>query len=396
MFRFKFKYLLIPILLGSSSSLISQVTPELQLASMGVMSFNTDFLSDSSISAINDFSDSGLLLGFRQKLYNNYRGQMVMGFQFPDAESDLGQLFFHQMFLKIESKSNILKMGRSRVMNSLIEFPTLRDDDAIPFSDVLNPFSAGENSEENQYGNVLEAIHIFKQRYELRIHSEHYTKTPIPPATSETDFSINSLGVSFEYRVPDDQRWNRKILNQIGISSNNFLTNRASISSDLDQSLNIIIFSTILNIVPDPVHFFDVRHQSIYNFGFDEVNSIANNADLTRAKSFATLTSLRYLYRKLERPDIQLSLSFGYKNFSGVTNSTNQSLLLVNGFRRIGENFDVGLQYQYNAFSGDLESLYGKNDHLIRFALLFSVDQLWNEQFDDRKSLLNLEHGYIP
>ncbi|MCH8272396.1 MAG: hypothetical protein IIB41_03980, partial [Candidatus Marinimicrobia bacterium] len=92
------------ILLGSQSLSWGQVTPEFELASKGVMSFNVDFLSNSSASAINDFSDSGLMFGFRQKLYNNYRGQMVIGFQFPDADSDLGQIFFNQMFLKIENK----------------------------------------------------------------------------------------------------------------------------------------------------------------------------------------------------------------------------------------------------------------------------------------------------
>ena len=152
------------ILFGSSSLSWGQVTPEFELASKGVMSFNVDNLSDSSASAINDFSDSGLMIGFRQKLYSNYRGQMVIGFQFPDADSDLGQIFFNQMFLKIENRSNILKMGRSRVRSALIDFPTLRDDDAILFTDVLNPFSTGENSEDNQYGNFSEVAHLFGQR----------------------------------------------------------------------------------------------------------------------------------------------------------------------------------------------------------------------------------------
>jgi len=384
------------ILLGSHSLSWGQVTPEFELASKGVMSFNVDRLSDSSTSAINDFSDSGLMIGFRQKLYNNYRGQMVIGFQFPDADSDLGQIFFNQMFLKIENKSNILKMGRSRVKSALIDFPTLRDDDAIPFTDVLNPFSTGENSEDNQYGNVSEVARLFGQRYWLRIHGEHFTETPIFPATAETDFSINSIGASLEYRVPQTQVWNRGILSQIGISSNNFLNVPLLYSNEKDRALRNLIFSTILNVHPDPVHFWDLRHQTIINFGFDEIKSIGDNADLTRARSLATFTSIRYLHRKLERPSGQLSLSLGYKSYPALSNSTNQFQSVVNGFYRIGENFDAGLQYEYNMFSGDLESLFGKNEQRIILALVFSVDILWNEQFDDRGSLLHLEHGYIP
>jgi len=253
MYRIKMEFcFLFLILLGSQSLSVGQVSPEFQLASKGVMSFNVDYLSNNSASAINDFSDSGLMIGFRQKLYSNYRGQMVIGFQFPDADSDLGQIFFSQMFLKIESKSNILKMGRSRVKSALIDFPTLRDDDAIPFTDVLNPFSTGENSEDNQYGNVSEVARLFGQRTWFRIHGEHFTETPIPQDTVETDFSINSIGVLLEYRVPQTQVWNRGILSQIGISSNNFLNVRPLSSSDIDQTLKNLIFSTILNVYPVP------------------------------------------------------------------------------------------------------------------------------------------------
>ena len=384
------------LLFGSYGLSWGQVTPEFQLASKGVMSINFDYLSNSSASAINDFSDSGLMIGFRQKLYNNYRGQMVIGVQFPDADSDLGQIFFNQMFLKIESKSNILKMGRSRVKSALIDFPTLRDDDATLFTDVLNPFSTGENSEDNQYGNVSEVARLFGQRTWFRIHGEHFTETPIPLDTVETDFSINSIGVSLEYRVPQTQVWNRGILSQIGISSNNFLNVPLLYSSEMDQTLKNFIFSTILNIYPDPVHFWDLRHQTIFNFGFDEIKKISDNSDLTRARSLATFTSLRYLYRRLERPSGQLSLSFGYKSYPDLSNTANQFQTIVNGFYRLGENFDVGLQYEYSVLNGDLESLFGKNEQRIKLALVFSVNQLWNEQFDDRESLLNLEHGYIP
>ena len=396
MYRIKLEFcFLFLILLGSHSLSWGQVTPEFELASRGVMSFNVDKLSDSSASAINDFSDSGLMIGFRQKLYSNYRGQMVIGFQFPDADSDLGQIFFNQMFLKIESKSNILKMGRSRVKSTLIDFPTLRDDDAIPFTDVLNPFSTGENSEDNQYGNVSEVAHLFGQRYWLRIHGEHFTETPIPPATVETDFSINSIGVSLEYRVPKTQVWNRGILSQIGISSNNFLNVPLLFPSKLDRTLKNLILSTILNVRPDPVHFWDLRHQAIFNFGFDEINEISDYSDMARARSWASFTSLRYLYRRLERPSGQLSLSFGHKSYPALSNTTNQIQIVVNGFYRLGENFDAGLQYEYRANNGDLKSLFGENEQRIKLALVFSVDQLWNEQFDDRESLLNLEHGYI-
>ncbi len=384
------------VIASVSSNGIAQVSPEIQLGARGVMSFNIDSQSGKTTSAVNDFSDSGLLTGFRQKLYNNYRGQLVIGFQFPDADSDLGQLFFHQTFIKIENKSNILKMGRSRVQSALIEFPTLRDDDALFYSDVSNPFVTGENSEDNQYGNVIELAHIFGQRYWLRFHGEHFTETPVLPATTETDFSLNAIGASIEYRVPETQIWNRPFLQQIGIGINNFLTDRPGYTSEFDQALKIISFSTILNLKPDPVNFVDIRHQTIFNTGFDEVSGLNNYYDMTRAKSLATFTSLRYLYRKLERPMAQLSLSVGYKTFPNLKNDSDQWQVIASSFYRIGENFDAGFQIQYKRFNGNLKSIFGKEETRFQFGFVYSIDQLWNKQFDSRESLLNLEHGYIP
>ena len=391
-----FKTALIISMFSLCGTILGQVDPEIQLGARGVMSFNVDINSDKTTSAINDFSDSGILLGFRQKLYNNFRGQFVMGMQFPDADSDLGQIFFHQTFLKLEDRTNIFKLGRTRVASSLIEFPTLRDDDALYFTDVLNPFSSGINSEDNQYGNVFEYTHIFKQRFRLTIHGEHFIKSPQIVGGPETDFSLNAIGLSFMYRVPSSQLWERPFIQQIGIGFNNFLTNRSGYSNEFDKILKNILFSTIINVLRDPVYFLDFRTQVIYNKGFNEITRVIDNFSMNKASSISTFTSLRYLFRELERPSLQISISAGYKNFMSLKNKTNQLQLIFNTFYRLGANFDIGMQIQYSKNNGDMEILFGKSETRIQFALIYSIDQLWNSQFDDRESLLNLEHGYIP
>ncbi len=396
---FKIKTILIVLFVINVTPIFPQVSPEIQLGVRGLTSINMDIVTDNTTSAVNDFSDTGILLGFRQKLYNQYRGQFVIGLQFPDADSDLGQVFFHQTFLKVENKSNILKMGRSRVRSSLIEFPTLRDDDALAFTDVLNPFSAGENTEDNQFGNVLELTHIHNQRYWFRVHGEHFTQTPIAPATSETDFSLNSVGFSFVYRVPETELWNRPVLQQVGIGYNNYLmdkSNVSNVSNEYSETLGNVILSTILNLRRDPVHFWDIRSQIISNLGFDNINEIATYGELTRARSIGSFTSLRYIYRKLERPTVQLSVSGGYKTYPDLTNTSSQMQVIGNIFYRLGENFDAGVQVQYLSNKGDLINIFSNEETRVQFSLIYSIDQLWNNQFDNRESLLNLEHGYIP
>ncbi len=377
------------------SALQAQVSPEIQLATRGVMSFNMDNISGQTTSAVNDFSDTALLLGFRQKMYNSYRAQMVIGLQFPDADSDLGQVFYHQIFIRLENRTNMIKMGRSRVRSALIEFPTLRDDDAIFFTDVLNPFSSGENTEDHQYGNVLELARVFGQRFWLRLHGEHFNRTPLLPGQPETEFDLNAAGFSLQYLVPETQLWNRPFLQQIGIGVNTFLSTDNSKSSTLNQSLRNLTFSAIINLRPDPVHFIDLRHQTIINNGIDGILAFSTFAGMSRAKSVATFTSLRYLYRKLERPTLQLALSFGYKTFPDLHVETSQRQFVVNGFYRIGENFDLGVQYQNLQFTGNMQALVGSSENRFQLSMIFAIDQLWNNQFDTRDSLLNLEHGYI-
>ena len=398
--KLKFEYIF-PVLFFSLLILgkgFAQVAPAIQLAGRGVMSFNTYnraggiFVDENS--AVNDFSDTGLLLGLRQKLYNNYRSRFVIGIQFPDAESDLGQVFFHQVHFQMENQWSIFKLGRTRVRSSLIEFPTLRDDDVLQFTDVLNPFSAGHNTEESQYGNVAEAGLIFKQRLFVTVHGEHFTETPVAPTTSEEDFSLNAIGGTIEYRVPEVQRFNRNILAQLGIGWNNFLTERTGYSG-FDRALKNIIFSTVLNIYPDPVYFVDFRHQTIYNFGFEEVKSIYSFADLARTRSISNFSSLRLVYRKLERPTAYFSLGFGYRTFPDLDNQTSAMTLIANGFYRLGENLDIGVQYQFMDLKKDLLNLYTQKEHSIKLALVFSFEQFWNKYYDERDSLLNLEHGYL-
>jgi hypothetical protein len=381
---------------AATESVFSEVSPEIQLGARGVMSFNTDIKKDQTANTVSDFSDTDLMLGLRQKLYNKWRGQLVIGFQFPDAESDLGQVFFHQTFIKLENKSNIFKMGRSRVQTSLVQFPTLRDDDALQLTTVLNPFSSGEDSEDHQYGNVLEYDHIFGQRFWFRLHAEHFRKAPAERGAPETDFGLNAIGFVLQYRVPLSQRWNRPFIQSVGLSMNNFLTDRPGFTSEYDRAMKNLIFGFVVNLRPDPVHFWDLRSQTIYNAGFDEVTTIGDFSELARAEAIASFSSIRYLYRRLERPTLQVALSGGYKKFLNTSRTTELIQAVGSVFYRLGQNFDVGVQVQYQSFSGDLKEMYGASEGRFQLSFIYSIDQSWNNQFDDRESLLNLEHGYIP
>ncbi len=383
-----FKYILTAVFLGATLLAQSQVLPEIELGAKAVVSGNINMDDAGAASAVADFSDSQILLGFRQKLYSNWRGQMVFGMQFPDADSDLGQVFFNHVFVQVENQKNIFKLGRSTTQTIINEFPTLRDDDALYFTYALNPFSVGANTQDNQYGNVLEYTHIFDQRYWFTIHAENYADLSNP-----TSFKLNGLGGSFLYIVPETQVWNRNILQRAGFSYNSYLTDRPGYTG-YAQALKEMLGALTFNVHPDPVNFVDLRIQGIYNIGFSEIDSLNTYEEYVRSPSVYFYSSVRYLRRKLERPKFQTSAGFGYRSFSQV-DASNQWIGIFNMFYRLGENFDFGFQYRYQHNKGQSGLLFGNAAHRFQLTLVYTIDHVFNSQFDDRNSLLNLEHGYM-
>lgn len=367
----------------------AQITPEFEIGAKGVFSGNLNFNSDES-SAVSDFSDTQLLMGLSQKLYNNWRAQFVLGLQFPDANSNLGEVFYNNIFIRLEDQKNVVRVGRTLAQTNLNEFPTLRDDDAQKFVYALNPFSDGINTERDQYANVLEYTHIFKQRFFVSVHGENFYDSLEPD-----DFRLNSMGISLVYQVPESQRWNRNIVQQIGLSYNNYFTDRPGYSNDFESSVKNILLSTVLNIKPDPINFMDFKFQAIENLGWVEVTELNDYFDYTRTQSTSLFGTFRYLKQKLERPYFQVSVGGGYKSFNDLTTDSDQLMFITNGFYRMGENFDIGIQYRYTENSGFTQNLFGKNEHRVQLALVYSFSKIFNKQFGDREDLLNLEHNYI-
>lgn len=368
----------------------AEVMPEIQLSGKGVVSANLNLPLSQASSVVSDFSDTTLMLGLRQKLYSDWRSQMVMGVQLPDADSGLGNLFLNQTFLQLDNQQQRVKLGRSNASTSLLEFPTLRDDDALAFNYVLNPFSGGKNTQDHQYANVLEYRYVFAQRWWLSANGENYVDFQNPD-----QFALNAVSAAFEYRVPESQVWNREWLQYAGLRFYNFLTPQGSSWNPLTTSLKELAAGLRVNLWPDPVHFVDLRGQAIYNLGFSELQRIQSYSDYTRANALATFWSLRYLYRPLERPFLQASIGGGLRLFPHNQVQSSEWMVLANCFYRLGENLDLGLQYRYLSRQGDPSSILRAGEQSLQVALVYSFENHFFNQFDDRNSLLNLEHSYL-
>lgn len=376
----------------STNSVVGQeLIPELRFGARGVVSGNINLADKETASAVSDFSDSSVLFGARQQLFGSYRAQLVVGFQFPDAESQLGQVFYHHLFVRLDNRLNVFQIGRSRLDSNLMEFPTLRDDDALSYTDAQSPFSDGRNSEDTQFGNLVQFGRYLTPRIRLDIHGEYYSET----RREEESYELNTAGFTIGYRVPESQRWNRHLLDQLVFGVEGFFSKDDPDAELVDEVLNNVKLGVAINLRPDPVHFWRLVHQTIVSFGADDVRTIDSYLDTTRARALASFTSVEYVRRRLERPDFRVSIGGGFRIFPELDTDSGQFLIFGNFFRRLGANFDAGVQGVFESSYGDLSGYLPKSSFRINLALVYSIEHVFNNQFDDRNSILNLEHGYI-
>jgi|AP95_1055475.scaffolds.fasta_scaffold01452_3 hypothetical protein len=368
-----------------------ELSPELLLGAVGVVSGNFGVVDGTRSGAVSDFSDTSVLFGARQKLFGSYRGQLIVGFQFPDAESDLGQVFYHHVFVSLANQRNVIQIGRSRLDSNLMEFPTLRDDDALAYTDTQSPFSDGVNSEDTQFGNLIMVGRYLTPRIRFDLHGEYYSETLL----EEESFELNTVGFTLGYRVPDSQRWNRHRINELVLGVEAFFLPENKAASFEEETLVNVKFGLGVNLRPDPVHFWRLTHQTIYSKGVGNSDALTSYVELSRAKSVATFTSIEYVKRTNEWPSIHSAVGFGYRIFPDADGTANQFLILANIFKRVGANFDIGIQGVHERSYGDLRSVYPGESFRLNLALVYRVDQVFNRQFDTRESILNLEHGYI-
>lgn len=371
---------------------------DIRIGTKTLWTLDTSIYPDRAEITIHNFSHSSLLIGFYEKVYGNFNGHLILGFRVADAESAFGDVFLHHLFAHVADSSNSLSAGLTRLRSRLVEFPTLREDDALLCTDIMSPFSLSARSEDSQYGGILEFTHIFGKHYPLTVFGQHYAESSL--AAPEADFGLNAYGASFEYRVPENREWTGHILSQLGAGFSSFITDRPGYSSLGDRALGVFSLSGIVNLYTEPIHLLEMRSQGIYCMGFDEIEEIVEYAEIAEARSLTAFTSVRYVYHRDENPVLQLGLGLGYKAFPGLSKRTNQLDMVANVFYRFSRYFDWGFQYTHSRRNGHLKELFGGDESSIQLATIFSIvrpsEDQWDDEFDDRESILNVEHRHIP
>lgn len=347
-----------------------------------------------SSSQIN-ISDSALVVSASQRLYHKGIGSFSLGGLTTDA-SNAGfgngrgtQLFLHQAFLDYQAQHAEAYVGRTDTPTAqLVTFPTLRGDDLVTFTNVLNPFSNGDNLEEHRYANVASYVLNQKLTNFENFHVQHLIDSSGTADTQGT--GLNSYGVSFQHLgAPSLEAVQRVVSYGAGFEHRN-------IGAAGGDKSDVLYGGGVINLRPGVTKRLDLRVQDIYSFG-NNTRAFNSIADTYRANSNSIAASLRYLSSPFGQPSSQLALTLARKTYADVPNATSYGLALT-GVKRLGQGFDLVAQYLYQQRNNGLAAAYGgaRNDHAFQVGFVFNFDATFNRSIGPRRTLTNMRHQYIP
>jgi len=373
------------------------VAPQIEIAGVGIgtldLGRSRNALPDggrASGSQIN-ISDSALTIGAAERLYKGGIGSLNVGGLALD-HTNVGrgtQLFLHQAYVDYQTEALEAYVGRTdNPTAQIVTFPTLRGDDLVTFTDLLDPFSSGENVEEHRYSNVASVTLNQHLRSFENFHVQHLIDSSGTSTPSST--GLNSYGVSYQYLGLPGLEAVQKV-----VSYGAGYEHRSVARSDGGSS-EAIYAGGVINLKPSLVNRVDLRVLDNLTFGSD-LRSFRGTPDTFRANSNAVTAAIRYLHSPFGKPAYQVSLTAGYKSYDRIGGADSVGAALT-GVKRLGDGFDAVAQYVYQHRGNSLAAAYGgaREENSFQVGFIFNFDTLFNRSVGPRRSLLNLQHQYIP
>ncbi len=372
------------------------VAPQIEIDGVGVTTLDLgrrrsyDAAGNQAASSGINLADSALVVAASERLYKpGALGTLVIGGEATDQTNSgnlNNQLFLHEGYLDYQDRHLEGYVGRTNVPTKYIQFPTLRGDDLITFTDLPDPFSNGANLEEPRYGNVAAVTLNQNLRDFVNLHVQHLIDSAPDVNSSQ---GLNSYGVDYLHEPPPGLEAIQKIVSyQLGYE-------RQAIGSAQGGAANILYGGGVINLRPSPVNLVTLSAQDIYSTG-NGLRRFSALPDSFRADSNALAASLAYLHSPFGIPGYQVSLTAGYKHYSHIGDADSYGLALT-GVKRVGDGFDLVAQYTYLHRNAALANLYGGGtDNSVQLGFVFNFTSIFNQTTGPRRSLLNLQHQYIP
>jgi hypothetical protein len=394
--------LVLAVLLGfalpaDALELDPRVPPELNFG--GRMLTTVDFLREKDAAgkadshAAQNLSDSSLLFGFSKYLFtDDDYGFAVFGLKLPDHDTDLrDELYLHQAHAGVGGKRYEILAGRSRLTNTLISFPTVRDEDLLEYTHVANGRSNAEADEYQLFGGLVRGTYWFRPFWmaggalTARTGTEPGNLVNNPRASGG---SFNGGSLTFAYDVPEAMKFDR------GLRFAGITVDRQSLkamgTSPKDRKTALIAAMTY-NVSNDPERTLVLDLQGIRDGGA-EAASLASRFERNRAKNTAVVAAARYGHRPWLQTRWFASLAAAWKKYDDFKDASSYAVA-PGWLYRLGSGVDFISQYVYRKNRGELAAATSLDEeHEFLLGLSFAFDATINETVGESRSILNLEH----
>lgn len=335
----------------------------------------TDLDSDSTRTGTINSEDSELALRMDKRLYENGVAGATLSFR---EDADTVHFANHYVFYWSENLNVVL--GHAPLRNTLIEFSTMREDDLVYATHVLNASSVQNFAQ--THGDVA-SIDWFPR-------SDHALGISVSSRSDDAGVGIDgidSIGASYIYAPPDTLRYMTRV-------------RRAGIILDRQQTrvngrkywMNTWITGAAINLNDDPAGNWSLDAQWIRNQGVDTgVSAAPTYYEFARSASNALVVSLHYTARPALLTRWQAMFTVANKEFDDIRGG-NQWSMAPGLTWRAGQGVDVLAQYIHTE---NAKASGGGMDRILQIGLAFSLEARFNDTIGQRNSILNLEHGYI-
>lgn len=371
---------------------MTDTAPRLILAGRGIATYDVIRIREAGEEDITssrvDFADASLLLELDAKSESGTRGGFLLGLQFPDPDVDLGTVFFHEINVFLDAASWSARIGRSRLANSIVDFPTLRDDDILDYAYVRSAFSASRATQHSQFGNVVRGdVHLKDRRLRISAFGSNLAITD-RAGVVENAFELNSGGVQVYYE-PLVRAGDERTLREIGAGLFS-----QKIETETQEWMHALLGGAVIDLNTDPIDHWELRLQGILNFGTDLVSLDAiEDRALSQYGSF--VASVRYLRSAERTPRLQAAFTVGYQEYLDAEASR---LTLVPSFvYRLPNRVDLLVQFEYEDYRRGLEDALGFRDQTtVWLGLAYDFEMRFNDYSGGRDDAIDKGHEYLP
>lgn len=321
-----------------------------------------------------DDEDSNIMVRVDKRLYGDGVAGAVLGFR-----EDEDKVHFGDHYVFFWNRSFEVALGHAPLRNTLIEFPTLRDDDLLSVTHVGN---ASSNSNFDQTHGDVASLDGF-------MGAGHTLGTWVSSRVDESAVAgvagIDTAGVSYIYAPPDVLHYVRRV-RRAGVLLDAQKVDAGSETGWMTAWVAGIDFN--LNLDPSSNWSMQAQLISVAGEGAVDLTSVRGRA---RAESRSLVAAVRYTARPALLTRWQAALTLGYTEFPEVDDAAQWSATPVLVYR-LGEGVDVLAQYKHVGHGSDLG---GGEDRSVQIGIAFNLDARFNDTIGERNSILNLEHGYI-